>query len=198
AVGSIARGKQVIVAGDPRQMPPTSFFNRGTSAGEDDTDEDLESILDECIGTGLRQHSLTWHYRSRHESLITFSNYHYYGGSLVTFPAADTRPSGVTWRKVDGVYSRGKGRHNQMEAKAIVEEVVRRLTDPAFIASKWSIGIITLNAEQQQVVDDLLDRARQEHPAIDPYFREGLTEPVIVKNLETMQGDERDLIILGI
>lgn len=198
AVGSIARGKQVIVAGDPRQMPPTSFFNRSTSAGEDDTDEDLESILDECIGTGLRQHSLTWHYRSRHESLITFSNYHYYGGSLVTFPAADTRPSAVTWRKVDGVYSRGKGRHNQMEAKAIVEEVVRRLTDPAFIASKWSIGIITLNAEQQQVVDDLLDRARQEHPAIDPYFREGLTEPVIVKNLETMQGDERDLIILGI
>jgi very-short-patch-repair endonuclease len=198
AVGSIARGKQVVVAGDPRQMPPTSFFNRGTSAGEDDTDEDLESILEECIGTGLRQHSLTWHYRSRHESLITFSNYHYYGGSLVTFPAADTRPSAVTWRKVDGVYSRGKGRYNQMEAKAIVDEVVRRLTSSAFIASRWSIGIITLNAEQQQVVDDLLDRARQEHPSIDPYFREGLTEPVIVKNLETMQGDERDLIILGI
>ncbi|RAP57103.1 DUF3320 domain-containing protein [Oleiagrimonas sp. MCCC 1A03011] len=199
AVGSIARGKQVVVAGDPRQMPPTSFFNRGTSAGEDDTDEDLESILDECIGAGVPQHSLTWHYRSRHESLITFSNYRYYGGSLITFPAADTRPSTVSWRQVDGVYARGKGgRHNQIEAKAIVEEVVNRLTDPRFIASQQSIGIITLNAEQQQLVDDLLDRARREHPAIEPFFSDGLPEPVVVKNLETMQGDERDLIILGI
>lgn len=199
AVGSIARGKQVVIAGDPKQMPPTSFFNRGTSAGEDDTDEDLESILDECIGAGVPQHSLTWHYRSRHESLITFSNYHYYGGSLITFPAADTRPSVVSWRKVDGIYARGKGgRHNQIEAKAIVEEVVKRLTDSEFIASRQSIGVITLNAEQQQLVDDLLDQARREHREIEPFFKDDLTEPVVVKNLETMQGDERDLIILGI
>lgn len=198
AVGSIARGRQVIVAGDPRQMPPTSFFDRGISAGEDDTDEDLESILDECIGAGVRQHSLTWHYRSRHESLITFSNYQYYGGSLITFPAADTRPSAVSWRKIDGVYSRGTGRHNQVEAKAIVQEVIKRLTDPRFIASKQSIGIITLNAEQQRLVDDLLDEARREHPSIEPFFKDGLAEPVVVKNLETMQGDERDLIILDI
>lgn len=198
AVGSIARGRQVIVAGDSRQMPPTSFFDRGTSAGEDDTDEDLESILDECIGAGVRQHSLTWHYRSRHESLITFSNDQYYGGSLITFPAADTRPSAVSWRKVDGVYSRGTGRHNQIEAKAIVREVVKRLTDPGFIASKQSIGIITLNAEQQRLIDDLLDEARRDRPSIEPFFKDGLAEPVVVKNLETMQGDERDLIILDI
>jgi very-short-patch-repair endonuclease len=199
AVGSIARGKQVVIAGDPRQMPPTNFFNRGTSVGEDDTDEDLESILDECIGAGVPQHSLTWHYRSRHESLITFSNYCYYGGSLITFPAADTRPSAVSWRKVDGVYAQGKGgRRNQLEAKAIVAEVVKRLTDPEFIVSGQSIGIITLNAEQQQLVDDLLDQARREHREIEPFFKDDLTEPVVVKNLETMQGDERDLIILGI
>lgn len=198
AVGSIARGKQVIVAGDPRQMPPTSFFNRAANAGEDDTDEDLESVLDECIGAGVPQHSLAWHYRSRHESLITFSNYRYYGGGLITFPAADTRSSTVTWRKVDGVYSRGKGRHNQIEAKSIVDEVVKRLTDPAFIASGQTIGIITLNTEQRQLVDDLLDQARRQHPPIEPFFKEDLAEPVVVKNLETMQGDERDLIILGI
>jgi len=198
AVGSIARGNQVVVAGDPNQMPPTSFFNRGTSSGEDDTDEDLESILQECIGAGVPQHSLTWHYRSRHESLITFSNYRYYEGSLITFPAADTRPSVVAWRKVDGVYSRGKTRHNQVEAKAIVDEVVRRLTSPEFIASKQSIGIITLNVDQQQLVDDLLDQARRRHPSIEPFFKRELAEPVVVKNLETMQGDERDLIILGI
>jgi very-short-patch-repair endonuclease len=199
AVGSIARGKKVVIAGDPRQMPPTSFFNRGTGASDDDTDEDLESILDECIGAGVRQHSLTWHYRSRHESLITFSNYRYYGGSLITFPAADTRPSAVSWRKVDGIYAQGKGgRRNQIEAKAIVAEVVKRLIDPQFIASGQSIGIITLNAEQQQLVDDLLDQARREHREIEPFFKDDLAEPVVVKNLETMQGDERDLIILGI
>lgn len=199
AVGSIARGKQVVIAGDPRQMPPTSFFNRGSSAGEDDTDEDLESILEECIGAGVPQHSLTWHYRSRHESLITFSNYQYYGGSLITFPAADTRPSAVSWHKVDGIYAQGKGgRRNQVEAKAIVAEVVRRLKDRHFIASGQSIGIITLNAEQQQLVDDLLDQARRDHREIEPFFKEDLAEPVVVKNLETMQGDERDLIILGI
>ncbi len=199
AVGSIARGKQVVVAGDPRQMPPTSFFARSVGAGEDDTDEDLESILDECIGAGLPQHSLTWHYRSRHESLITFSNYRYYDGCLITFPAADTRPSAVSWHKVDGVYASGKGgRRNQAEAKAIVDEVVKRLTDPEFTASSQSIGIITLNAEQQQLVDDLLDQARREHREIERFFKDDLTEPVVVKNLETMQGDERDLIILGI
>jgi len=199
AVGSIARGKQVVVAGDPRQMPPTSFFNRSTNAGEDDTNEDLESILDECIGAGVPQHSLTWHYRSRHESLITFSNYHYYGGSLITFPAADTRPSMVSWRKVDGIYAPGKGgRINQAEAKSIVGEVVQRLTDPDFVASGQSIGIITLNAEQQKLVDDLLDQAQRDTPQIEPFFEPGLAEPVVVKNLETMQGDERDLIILGI
>lgn len=199
AVGSIARGKQVVIAGDPRQMPPTSFFNRGSSTGEDDTDEDLASILDECIGAGVPQHSLTWHYRSRHESLITFSNYHYYDGSLITFPAADTRASAVSWHKVDGIYAQGKGgRRNQIEAKAIVAEVVKRLTDPEFIASGQSIGIITLNVEQQQLVDDLLDRARCDHREIEPFFKGDLPEPVVVKNLETMQGDERDLIILGI
>lgn len=198
AIGAIARGKQVVIAGDPRQMPPTSFFNRGASAGDDDTDEDLESVLDECIGAGIPSHSLTWHYRSRHESLITFSNYNYYDGKLITFPAADTRESAIEWRHVNGVYVKGKGRHNQLEAKSIVAEVVKRLTDPKYLAKEQTIGIITLNTEQQQLVNDLLDKARQEHPEIEPYFSESLAEPVMVKNLETMQGDERDVIILGI
>lgn len=199
AVGAIARGSQVVIAGDPRQMPPTSFFNRGTEGDDDDTDEDLESILDECIAAGMPRRSLTWHYRSRHESLITFSNYEYYGGGLVTFPASDTRPSVVAWRKVDGLYAQGKGgRRNSIEAQAIVAEVVRRLTDPVFIASGQSIGIITLNAEQQQLVNDLLDQARREHPQIEPHFKDDLTEPVVVKNLETVQGDERDLVLLGV
>lgn len=198
AIGSIARGKQVVVAGDPRQMPPTSFFNRGTSAGEDDTEEDLESILDECLGAGIPSHRLSWHYRSRHESLIAFSNHSYYDNELTTFPAAETRASAVEWRRVPGVYAKGKGRNNPLEAKAIVAEIVKRLTDPAFAASGKSIGIITLNSEQQKLVSDLLDQARTEHPEIEPHFQLDRAEPVVVKNLETVQGDERDVIVLGI
>lgn len=198
AIGSIARGKQVVIAGDPRQMPPTNFFNRAASAVEDDTAEDMESILDECLGAGIPSHSLSWHYRSRHESLIAFSNHRYYDSNLITFPAAQTRASTVEWRRVDGIYARGKGRHNQAEAEAIVNETVKRLMDPTFIAAGHTIGIITLNSDQQRLITDLLDKARQQFPQIEPFFQDDLPEPVAVKNLETVQGDERDLIMLGI
>lgn len=198
AIGSIARGKQVVIAGDPRQMPPTNFFSRGANAGDDDTAEDMESILDECLGAGVPSHSLSWHYRSRHESLIAFSNHRYYDSNLITFPAAQTRASAVEWRRVDGVYAKGKGRYNQAEAQAIVSETVKRLTDPAFVAAGHSIGIITLNSDQQKLINDLLDAARKQYPQIEPFFQDTQTEPVVVKNLETVQGDERDLIMLGI
>lgn len=198
AVGSIARGKQVVIAGDPRQMPPTNFFGRGETDAEDDTEEDMESILDECLAAGIYNHSLSWHYRSRHESLIAFSNHRYYDSNLITFPAAQTKSSMVEWRKIDGIYAKGKGRHNQAEAEAIVAETVKRLTDPEFIKAGRSIGIITLNSDQQRLISDLLDRERQQNPAIEAYFQDDLAEPVIVKNLETVQGDERDIIMLGI
>jgi hypothetical protein len=198
AIGSIARGKQVVIAGDPRQMPPTNFFNRGASAADDDTEEDMESILDECLGAGVPSHSLSWHYRSRHESLIAFSNHRYYDSNLITFPASETRASAVEWRRVEGTYAKGKGRYNQAEAEAIVKETVKRLMDPAFIAAGHTIGIITLNSDQQKLINDLLDVARAQHPQIEPFFQETQTEPVVVKNLETMQGDERDLIMLSI
>ncbi|MDC9590862.1 DUF3320 domain-containing protein [Xenorhabdus sp. XENO-10] len=198
AVGSIARGKQVVIAGDPRQMPPTSFFNRGTADQEDDTEQDMESILDECLAAGLYNHSLSWHYRSRHESLIAFSNHRYYDSNLITFPAAQTTPSTVKWHRIDSIYTKGKNKRNQKEAEAIVAETVKRLTDPAFINTGQSIGIITLNSEQQSLISDLLDKARQQYPAIEPYFQDDLHEPVVVKNLETVQGDERDVIMLGI
>lgn len=197
AIGAIGRAKQVIVAGDPKQMPPTNFFNRGVGV-EDDVEEDMESILNECLAAGLPEYRLTWHYRSRHESLIAFSNHAYYDDSLVTFPAPDTRPSAVSWRRVAGVYARGTGRYNQIEAKAVVAELVGRLTDPAFVASGQSVGVITLNAEQQQLISDLLDQARREAPQIEPFFSENQPEPLIVKNLETVQGDERDLVVLSI
>ena len=198
AIGSIARGKQVVIAGDPRQMPPTSFFNRAASATDDDVEEDMESILDECLGAGIPKHSLSWHYRSRHESLIAFSNHRYYDSNLITFPAAVTRLSAVSWKRVDGVYAKGKGRTNQAEAEAMVAEAVARLTDPAFVAAGKTLAIVTLNSDQQKLVEDLLDQARQRCPEIERFFGEDMSEPVVVKNLETVQGDERDLIMLGV
>jgi very-short-patch-repair endonuclease len=200
AVGSIARGKQVVIAGDPRQMPPTNFFQRGSNDSEFDGDveEDLESILDECLAVGIPRHSLNWHYRSRHESLIAFSNHAYYGNNLITFPAAVTRDSAVIWRRVQGIYAKGQGQTNQLEAESIVAETLKRLTDPKFIKSGHTLAIITLNSKQQKLIEDLLDAARRSHPEIEPYFSEDLSEPVVVKNLETVQGDERDVILLGI
>ena len=203
AVGAIARGRQLVVAGDPKQMPPTSFFDRGAGADEDDTDieSDQESILEECLGARLPQRRLTWHYRSRNESLIAFSNHRYYDGDLITFPAPVTEDVAVSWRKVSGAWSRGKSRTNQAEAEAIVAEVIGRLTDPGFVdedGRPLSVAVITLNAEQQKLIEDLLDRARRGRPELEPFFAEDAAEPVVVKNLETVQGDERDLVLLGI
>jgi very-short-patch-repair endonuclease/DNA polymerase III delta prime subunit len=201
AVGSLARGKQVIVAGDPKQMPPTNFFGRSDDDpdGEVDGEGDLESILDELIGASIPQRVLNLHYRSRRESLIAFSNSRYYDSALVTFPAPVHPDKGVSLVRPEGFYARGKARHNQGEAKAIVAEIVRRLgsEDPA--VRNLSIGVVTFNTEQQSLIEDLLDKARSDDPAIEWAFSEDDTlEPVFVKNLETVQGDERDVILFSI
>ncbi len=201
AIGAMARGKQVVIAGDPRQMPPSNDFARGsgTASADEDTAPDMESILDECLAAGVPQHSLDWHYRSRHESLITFSNTRYYDSKLVTFPPPETRPSAVTWQRVPGVYTNG-ARTNPIEAQAIVDEAVRRLRDPAFVDEKGdplTLGIITMNADQMRLVEDLLDKARRSWPELEPHFDPERLEPVCVRNLETAQGDERDVILLG-
>jgi very-short-patch-repair endonuclease len=203
AIGAMARGKQVVIAGDPRQMPPSNDFQRatGTTSDDDGTEPDLASILEECLAAGVPQHSLDWHYRSRHESLIAFSNHRYYESRLVTFPAPETRPSAVIWRRVPGVWARGTERTNQVEAKAIVDEAVRRLRDPGFLnaaGQPLTIGIITMNVEQMRLVEDLLDKARRAYPSIEAHFADDRLEPVVVRNLETAQGDERDVILLGV
>lgn len=195
AIGTIARGTQVIVVGDDKQMPPTNFFQRVSSAQEEM--EDLESILDECLAAGIHRHRLNWHYCSRYESLITFSNHTYYDGSLLTFPSAQNERKALSWQKVDGIYQQGK-MINEQEADAVVAEVVKRLTDDEFIASKLSIGIIALNSQQQALIVSKLEQARKTYPIISSYFGDEQIEPLIVKNLETIQGDERDLILFSI
>ena len=193
AVGAIARAKNAIVVGDPNQMPPSNNFGRSQTI-QDGQEEDLESILDQAIAASPGHHRLTGHYRSRHESLITFSNYKYYHGSLITYPAPSDRESMVSLHKVDGIYT--KGGINPIEAKRIVEEVVRRLNDP--VLSEQSIGVVTFNAEQMQLINNLLDEARRADFRLERFFGESATEPVFVKNLETVQGDQRDVIILSV
>lgn len=200
AIGAMARGKQVVMVGDPKQLPPTNFFGRSEGAdGDDDVVEgDLESILDECLGASLPIRNLSWHYRSRHESLIAFSNHRYYGGGLVTFPSPVTDDRAVSFHIVNGRYEKGGARINQPEAQALVSDLVSRLKRPDFRASGLTIGVVTFNSEQQGLIEDLLDDARRKDPSLEPYFSEMELEPVFVKNLESVQGDERDIMYFSI
>lgn len=196
AIGAIARGRQTIVAGDPKQLPPTSFFNTGQSEDVDsEEEEDLESILDEMLGANVPSVNLSWHYRSRHESLITFSNHRYYKGGLVTFPSPVTTDAAVSLQFVGGIYDRGGSQTNRAEAEAVVAEVEKRLLDPA--TSKQTIGVVTFNQKQQTLILDLLDAARRKNTDLDAFFGEDQLEPVFVKNLESVQGDERDVIFFS-
>lgn len=199
AIGAIGRGKQAVIVGDPKQLPPTNFFMRDDSGDEDDEEdlaEDLESILDECLAARLPTRRLNWHYRSRHESLIAFSNRQYYDNRLLIFPSAQRAGLGVSWRYVRGSYDKGGSRTNRLEADAIVAEIVGRLLDDS--RNGDSIGVVTFNQAQQSLIEDLLDAKRMEYPAIEPYFAEDNPNRVFCKNLENVQGDERDVILFSI
>ncbi|MCY4506137.1 MAG: AAA domain-containing protein, partial [Acidobacteria bacterium] len=199
AVGVLARANQVIVAGDPKQMPPSSFFARQATGGddEDETDEDLESILDDLLACGMPTRHLHMHYRSRCESLIAFSNSRYYGEKLVTFPSRNTNDHALTLVRPDGHYAGGGSRHNEGEAKAVAQEVVRRLTHDDQDVRNRTIGVIAVNSQQQRLIEDLLDRERARNPEIEWAFGSKNSEPVFVKNIETVQGDERDVILFS-
>lgn len=195
AVGAIARSENVVITGDPKQMPPTSFFS-STQTDEDNIDiEDLESILDDTLALNIKSRNLLWHYRSKHESLITFSNHEYYDNSLLTFPSPDNRTSKVTFVHVDGYYDRAKSRCNPSEAKAVVEEVERRLSDTQL--QKRSIGIVTFSIVQQHLIDDMLTDLFAQKPELEAIANNS-DEPLFCKNLESVQGDERDVILFSV
>lgn len=197
AVGAMARAKQIVMVGDPKQLPPTSFFNRTEADGDYDPDieSDLESILDECLGASLPTMNLLWHYRSRHESLISFSNNRYYSGGLVTFPSPSTKDRAVNFHfQSSGIYEKGGARINKPEAHSLVKHIVQRLKDKAFQKSNLTIGVVTFNSEQQNLIENLLDDERRKDPAIESFFSEDKIEPIFVKNLESVQGDERDIM----
>ncbi|OIQ75105.1 hypothetical protein GALL_432290 [mine drainage metagenome] len=199
AVGAIARGNQLVCVGDPKQLPPTNFFNRvdedDGGIGEEEV-QDLESILDECMSIGLPKLGLDWHYRSRHESLITFSNATYYDNRLITFPSPVTEDTAVRLERVHGVYDRGGSRTNRAEAEAIVAAIEKHYLSPE--RTKQSLGVVTFNQAQQSLIENLLDARRRVSTKLDQSIAEATFEPMFVKNLENVQGDERDIIYFSI
>lgn len=194
AIGAIARANQAIIVGDPKQMPPTNFFT-AVAQGNDGLNQDLESVLDDCIAANIPEMSLKWHYRSRHESLIAFSNYYFYDNALRTFPSPHTN-SAITLHKIKGVYDAGKSRTNEIEAAEIVTHIVKRLSNPKLESD--SIGIVTFNQPQRDLIADLLDKAKFGNPQIRRFFNENDVNSLFIKNLENVQGDERDIIIFSV
>jgi very-short-patch-repair endonuclease len=203
AVGAICRGKQLVVVGDPKQLPPTSFFAFAASptlTGPVDDDglpvvQDAESVLEEFMGAGLPVTRLKWHYRSAHESLITFSNVSFYDADLYTFPSVETGSNqvGLSFEYVaDGVYE-GKGL-NMAEARRVVDAVIEH----AKARPQESLGVGTFNMRQQLAILDELELRRRQDPSLEPFFARGKDEGFFVKNLENIQGDERDVIFLSI
>lgn len=195
AVGTIARGENVVVVGDPKQLPPTSFFLSNRIDEENCEHEDLESLLDDCLAISMPQEYLKWHYRSRHESLIAFSNRNYYDDKLYTFPSPNDLVSEVKLVHVDGYYDKGKTKQNKEEAKAVVAEIIRRLSSEEL--RNDSIGVVTFSSVQQNLIDDLLAEEFAKHPELEDIDRNS-NEPIFIKNLENVQGDERDIILFSV
>ena len=195
AVAAISRGKSAVIVGDEHQLPPTSFFMAENFSEQHSESEDLESILEDCLALSMPQKYLLWHYRSKHESLITFSNRHFYKNSLMTFPSNDDMATKVSFEYVKGVYERGAGRNNKEEAKAVVSEIQKRLSDPQ--TASQSIGVVTFNVNQQSLIEDLLNDMLRKNSDLEVVAAQ-MHEPIFIKNLENVQGDERDVILFSV
>jgi len=201
AINAIYRADQVIIAGDERQLPPTSFFDRLNQSDSDEYDEDdlddFESVLKIAQAGALPPIPLRWHYRSRHESLITYSNYSFYDGRLITFPGAieEAPDLGVEFVHVpDGVYSRSGARDNPVEARRVVERVIHHATaNPGD-----TLGVVAFSDAQAGRIAYELEAERRKRPDLDKYFAENRLDGFFVKNLENVQGDERDIIIFSV
>ncbi|MEN3268697.1 MAG: hypothetical protein V7646_5591 [Pseudonocardia sp.] len=209
AIGAMGRAKSVVVVGDSKQMPPTTFAE--PRAGSDDelaeeetVVEDEESILTEAVLARVPRHWLTWHYRSQDESLIAFSNAHYYESKLSSFPAPTHSSAdrlaigvGVSLVRVDGTFRRsGAGkllRTNPEEADAIFAEITRRFDESPHQTP--SLGVVTFNQQQRAYIEAMIRDSQEDRiiEALDGTNGEGL----FVKNLENVQGDERDVILFS-
>lgn len=195
AVSALARAKQCVIVGDPKQMPPTSFFNTIKLDEENMDVEDLESILDDCLSLSVPSKYLLRHYRSKHESLIAFSNVNYYDNKLLTFPSSDDLNRKVKYHHVKGFYDKGKTRTNKFEADEIVRYIQSHYGNSQ--KRKLSIGVVTFSQTQQNLIEEKLQDLFKNDPKLEEYANES-EEPLFVKNLENVQGDERDIILFSI
>lgn len=198
ALGAILRGKQLVVVGDSKQLPPTSFFDKMNAETEDEENvtADIQSILGMCDGQGAPQRMLRWHYRSRHESLISLSNREFYENKLVIFPSPGSRHQmGLAFHHLkNAVYDRGKTRTNPIEA----EEVAKAVFEHALKNPKQSLGVVAFSTAQMQAIQTAIEIKRRQNPESENFFRSHPHEPFFVKNLENVQGDERDVIFISI
>lgn len=206
ALGAVARCEQLVVVGDSQQLPPTRFFARLTSdapevGSAEDRDaaqvQDLESILGLCCARGLPQTMLRWHYRSRHHSLIAVSNHAFYADQLVIVPSPydTTTELGLQFHHLpEGVFDSGGSGANRVEARAISRAVIEH----ARHHPELTLGVAAFSVRQQQALLDELELLRRENPETEPFFQGHPHEPFFVKNLENVQGDERDVILISI
>lgn len=212
ALGVIARARQIVVVGDQKQLPPTSFFDRLVDDVDEDDDEegdapvgataaDMESILSLCEARGLRQRMLEWHYRSRDPSLIRVSNAEFYNDGLVLPPSPlEHDPDyGLRFRYVPGVYARGgSGLGRQGTNRVEAEAVAKALAEHARSWPDLSLGIVSFSKAQADMLTEVLELHRRQDPVLDAFLREGKAEDVFVKNIENVQGDERDVILISV
>ncbi len=203
ALGAIARANQVVVVGDERQLPPTTFFAKMTgSQFEDDEGEgaqvaDIESILGLFTARGLPQRMLRWHYRSRHQSLIAVSNSQFYENRLFIVPSPYTQEAGMGLRfhhVPEGVFDSGGAGTNPIEARAVAEAIIRH----AKSNPQESLGVATFSVSQRRAIQDELEALRRLNPDTEDFFHAHPSEPFFVKNLENVQGDERDVIMISV
>lgn len=202
AVGAIYRGPKLVICGDNKQLPPTAFFEEGMSEEYDDQEIEeafdvFPSILDECLAIGMPQGSLRWHYRSKHESLIAFSNHQFYENKLVTFPGSNSEDPklGIEFRYIaDGVYDRSGRRDNPKEA----EEVVKLVSQHFFEYPNRSLGVVAFSIAQMTAIQDRIEKLMRERPELQSHFKEDRLEGFFIKNLENVQGDERDVMIFSV
>ncbi|HOW36292.1 MAG TPA: DUF3320 domain-containing protein [Candidatus Omnitrophota bacterium] len=201
SIGAIMRGKQIVIAGDAKQLPPTSFFQSTVLDTEDDDEfdeyipEDLDSILDECASVGLPRTLLEWHYRSKHESLIAYSNKYYYENRLNTFPnsidVSDTL--GIKFNYFPESQYR-KGGVNILEAQEVAKRVFQHFKENPDI----SLGVGTFSIKQKYAIEDAVEELRKNDTSLEDLFSPDRPEHFFVKNLESIQGDERDVIFISI
>lgn len=211
ALGVIARARQIVVVGDQKQLPPTSFFDRLVDEGEDVDDDDdmpagataadMESILSLCEARGLRSRMLEWHYRSRDPSLIRVSNAEFYGDKLVLPPSPlQLDPNyGLKFRRVPGAYARGKTSTERAGTNKIeAQHVVKAVAEHARTSPELSLGVVAFSKSQSDTLTEALEYERRKDPILDAFLREGKSEDVFVKNIENVQGDERDVILISV